>query len=128
AEPHPVLARRVVRFDVVTHQTSAHDMLNGYIPAGLSVQSATRLRARDPKEYLARSHASLAEQMRAMLELQKSGATLFDYGNNIRNAADNAGVTDFAYAGFVPAFIRPLVCEAQGAFHWVALAGDPADL
>src|SRR5207245_10287849 len=114
AEVHPELARRGVRFDVVTDQTSAHDMLNGYIPAGLSVQAAARLRARAPEEYLARSHASLAEQMRAMLELQKSGAILFDYGNNIRKAAENAGVTDFAYPGFVPAFIRPLLREGQG--------------
>jgi len=128
AEVHPELARRGVRFDVVTDQTSAHDMLNGYIPAGLSVQAATRLRARDPKEYLARSHASLAEHMRAMLELQKSGAILFDYGNNIRKAAENAGVTDFAYPGFVPAFIRPLFCEGQGPFRWVALSGDPQDI
>src|SRR5881409_1640321 len=128
AEVHPALARRGVRFDVVTDQTSAHDMLNGYIPAGLSVQAATRLRARDPKEYLARSHASLAEHMRAMLELQKSGAILFDYGNNIRKAAENAGVTDFAYPGFVPAFIRPLFCEGQGPFRWVALSGDPEDI
>src|SRR5207244_1985654 len=87
AEVHPELARRGVRFDVVTDQTSAHDMLNGYIPAGLSVQAATRLRARDPKEYLARSHASLAEHMRAMLALQKRGAVLSDYGNTIREAA-----------------------------------------
>src|SRR5437870_264434 len=128
AEVHPELARRGVRFDVVTDQTSAHDMLNGYIPAGLSVQAATRLRARDPKEYLARSHASLAEQTRAMLDLQKSGAILFDYGNNIRKAAENAGVTDFAYPGFVPAFIRPLFCEGQGPFRWVALSGDPQDI
>src|SRR5438128_518255 len=128
AEVHPELARRGVRFDVVTDQTSAHDMLNGYIPAGLSVQAATRLRAHDPKEYLARSHASLTEQMRAMLELQKSGAILFDYGNNIRKAAENAGLTDFAYPGFVPAFIRPLFCEGQGPFRWVALSGDPQDI
>src|SRR5437870_13565555 len=125
AEVHPELARRGVRFDVVTDQTSAHDMINGYVPAGLSVAEAAALRGRDPKEYLARSHASLAEHMRAMLELQKSGAILFDYGNNIRKAAENAGVTDFAYPGFVPAFIRPLFCEGQGPFRWVALSGDP---
>ena len=128
AEVHPELASRGVRFDVVTDQTSAHDMLNGYIPAGLSVEAAAALRARDPRDYLTRAYASLAEHMRAMLELQKSGAILFDYGNNIRKAAENAGVTDFAYPGFVPAFIRPLFCEGQGPFRWVALSGDPEDI
>src|ERR671930_1701837 len=103
AEVHPALARRGVRVDVVTDQTSAHDMLNGYIPARLSVEAAAELRARDPKEYLTRAYASLAEQMRAMLEFQKGGANLFDYGNNIRDRAERAGVTDFAYPGFVPA-------------------------
>src|SRR5207245_1683158 len=116
AEVHPELASRGVRFDVVTDQTSAHDMLNGYIPAGLSVEAAAELRARDPEAYLARAYASLAEHMRAMLELQKRGAILFDYGNNVRREAENAGVTDFAYPGFVPAFIRSLFCCAQGRF------------
>src|SRR5437762_2353731 len=125
AEVHPELASRGVRFDVVTDQTSAHDMLNGYIPAGLSVEAAAELRARDPEAYLARAYASLAEHMRAMLELQKRGAILFDYGNNVRREAENAGVTDFAYPGFVPAFIRPLFCAGQGPFRWVALSGDP---
>src|SRR2546426_2127498 len=128
AEVHPELASRGVRFDVVTDQTSAHDMLNGYIPAGLSVEAAAELRARDPEAYLARAYASLAEHMRAMLELQKRGAILFDYGNNVRREAENAGVTDFAYPGFVPAFIRPLFCEGQGPFRWVALSGDPEDI
>ena len=103
-------------------------MLNGYIPAGLSVEAAAELRARDPEAYLARAYASLAEHMRAMLELQKRGAILFDYGNNVRREAENAGVTDFAYPGFVPAFIRPLFCEGQGPFRWVALSGDPEDI
>src|SRR5881628_547388 len=128
ADVHPVLASRGVRIDVVTDQTAAHDMLNGYIPAGLSVEAAAALRARDPRDYLTRAYASLAEHMRAMLELQKSGAILFDYGNNVRREAENAGVTDFAYPGFVPAFIRPLFCEGQGPFRWVALSGDPQDI
>src|SRR5207253_1841827 len=91
AEVHPELASRGVRVDVVTDQTAAHDMLNGYIPAGLSVEAAAALRARDPREYLTRSYAALAEHMRAMLELQKNGAILFDYGNNVRREAENAG-------------------------------------
>ncbi len=128
AEVHPELARRGVRPDVVTDQTSAHDMLNGYIPARLTVPEAAALRARDPGEYLKRSYASLARHMEAMLEFQRRGAILFDYGNNIRKEAENAGVRDFAYPGFVPAFIRPLFCEGQGPFRWVALSGDPEDI
>jgi urocanate hydratase len=128
AEVHPELARRGVRFDVVTDQTSAHDMLNGYIPSGLTVAEAAALRARDPRQYLERAYASLARHMEAMLEFQRRGAVLFDYGNNIRKEAENAGVRDFAYPGFVPAFIRPLFCEGQGPFRWVALSGDPEDI
>jgi urocanate hydratase len=128
ADTHPALAKRGVRFDVVTDQTAAHDMLNGYIPAGLDVAAAAALRRRDPKEYLKRAYGSLAAHMRAMLEFQRAGAVLFDYGNNIRKEAENAGVTDFAYPGFVPAFIRPLFCEGQGPFRWVALSGDPGDI
>jgi len=128
AEVHPELARRGVRLDAVTDQTSAHDMINGYIPAGLSVAEAAALRARDPKAYLARAYESIAAQMRAMLDFQRSGAILFDYGNNFRREAENAGVSDFAYPGFVPAFIRPLFCEGQGPFRWVALSGDPEDI
>ena len=128
AEVHAEIARRGVRPDVVTDQTSAHDMLNGYVPAGLSPRDAAALRERDPKGYLERAHESLARHMRAMLDLQRSGATLFDYGNNIRREAENAGVRDFAYPGFVPAFIRPLFCEGQGPFRWVALSGDPEDI
>jgi urocanate hydratase len=128
AEAHPELARRGVRFDVVTDQTSAHDMLNGYIPAGLSVADAAALRARDPKAYAKSAYASIAVQMRAMLDFQRSGAVLFDYGNNFRREAENAGVGDFSYPGFVPAFIRPLFCEGQGPFRWVALSGDPEDI
>jgi urocanate hydratase len=128
AEVHPELARRAVRFDVVTDQTSAHDMINGYVPVGLSVAEAAALRAREPKEYLKRSYESIAAQMRAMLELQRGGAVLFDYGNNFRREAENAGVHDFSYPGFVPAFIRPLFCEGNGPFRWVALSGDPEDI
>src|SRR6266545_4323178 len=108
AEVHPELARRGVRFDVVTDQTSAHDVLTGYVPAGLSVEDARALRARDPKKYLKWAYESIAVQMRAMLEFQRTGAVLFDYGNNFRREAENAGVSDFSYPGFVPAFIRPL--------------------
>ena len=128
AEIHPELARRGVRFDVVTDQTSAHDMINGYVPAGLSVGEAAALRQRDAKAYLQRAYESIAVQMRAMLEFQRGGAILFDYGNNFRREAENAGVGDFAYPGFVPAFIRPLFCEGQGPFRWVALSGDPEDI
>jgi urocanate hydratase len=128
AEMHPEMARRGLRPDVVTDQTSAHDMLNGYIPAGLSPREAAALRASDPGEYLRRAYESLARHMRAMLDFQRSGAVLFDYGNNIRAEAEKAGVTDFAYPGFVPAFIRPLFCEGQGPFRWVALSGDPEDI
>jgi urocanate hydratase len=125
---HPALASRGVRFDVVTDQTSAHDMLNGYVPAELTPAAAEELRGRDPKTYLERAYASLAAQMRAMLELQRAGAILFDYGNNIRREAENAGVLDISYPGFVPAFIRPLFCEGNGPFRWVALSGDPEDI
>jgi urocanate hydratase len=128
AETHPELAKRQIRFDVVTDQTSAHDMLNGYIPAGLTPEAAADLRQRDARLYLERAYESLAAHMRAMLELQRAGAILFDYGNNIRKEAENAGVGDFSYPGFVPAFIRPLFCEGQGPFRWVALSGDAADI
>jgi urocanate hydratase len=128
AERHPELAQRGVRFDVVTDQTSAHDMLNGYVPAGLTPAAAAALRQADPAEYTRRSYASLAVHMRAMLEFQRAGAVLFDYGNNIRREAENAGVSDFSYPGFVPAFIRPLFCQGSGPFRWVALSGDPEDI
>ncbi|HYE92397.1 MAG TPA: urocanate hydratase [Terriglobales bacterium] len=128
AEIHPEIARRGVRFDVVTDQTSAHDMVNGYVPAGMSVADAAALRARDQREYLRRAYESIAAQMRAMLDFQRGGAILFDYGNNFRREAENAGVGDFSYPGFVPAFIRPLFCEGNGPFRWVALSGDPDDI
>jgi urocanate hydratase len=128
AETHPEIARREIRPDVVTDQTSAHDMLSGYVPTGLDPAAATALRQRDPAEYARRAYAALAQHMRAMIEMQRQGAVLFDYGNNIRREAENAGVGDFSYPGFVPAFIRPLFCEGSGPFRWVALSGDPEDI
>ena len=129
AEVEPELVRRGERFDVVTDQTSAHDALNGYVPAGLSLEAATRLRTADPDEYVRRSIASMAAHVRAMLALHSAGAVTFDYGNNIRAQAQAAGVEDaFDFPGFVPAFIRPLFCEGKGPFRWVALSGDPADI
>jgi urocanate hydratase len=128
ADVHSELARRGVRFDVVTDQTAAHDVISGYVPAGLSPAEAAALRAREPKTYLKRVHESIAVQMRAMLEFQRAGAILFDYGNNFRREAEHAGVSDFSYPGFVPAFIRQLFCEGMGPFRWVALSGDAEDI
>ena len=129
AELEPELARRGERFDIVTDQTAAHDALNGYVPAGLTVDEAVELRRRDPDLYVARSMASIADHVRAMLAFGRSGAVVFDYGNNIRAQARAAGVEDaFAFPGFVPAFIRPLFCEGKGPFRWVALSGDREDI
>jgi urocanate hydratase len=128
AETHPEIVRRGVRVDVVTDQTSAHDMLNGYVPVGLTPEQAATLRRGAPDDYTRRSYETLAAHMRAMLEFQRAGAILFDYGNNIRREAENAGVSDFSYPGFVPAYIRPLFCEGSGPFRWVALSGDPKDI
>ncbi|HEX7492520.1 MAG TPA: urocanate hydratase [Candidatus Limnocylindrales bacterium] len=129
AELEPELVRRGERFDVVTDQTSAHDALSGYVPAGLAMAAAAELRAADPAEYVRRSMASMADHVRAMLALQRAGAITFDYGNNIRAQAQSAGVADaFDFPGFVPAFIRPLFCEGKGPFRWAALSGDPADI
>jgi urocanate hydratase len=115
--------------DVLTDQTSSHDPLNGYIPIGMSLEEAAELRARDPKAYEARSKASIAEHVRAMLKMQEKGAVTFDYGNNIRQVAKNEGVEDaFRFPGFVPAYIRPQFCEGKGPFRWVALSGDPEDI
>jgi len=125
----PELVRQGERFDAVTDQTSAHDALNGYIPAGLTLIEAAELRQSDPAGYVERSMDSMANQVRAMLELQNSGAVTFDYGNNIRAQAQAAGVENaFDFPGFVPAFIRPLFAEGKGPFRWVALSGDPADI
>jgi urocanate hydratase len=129
AELEPELARRGERFDAVTDQTSAHDALNGYVPLGVTVAEAIDLRRTDPKDYVRRSMASMAEHVRAMLALQAAGAITFDYGNNIRAQAKQAGVgRAFDFPGFVPAFIRPLFCEGKGPFRWAALSGDPADI
>ena len=129
ADVLPEMARRGWVPDVLTDQTSAHDPLNGYVPAGLALDAAAALRASDAAEYLRRARASIAEHVRAMLALQRAGAVTFDYGNNIRTEASDAGVTDaFAIPGFVPAYVRPLFCEGKGPFRWVALSGDPKDL
>ncbi|MFI5281058.1 MAG: urocanate hydratase [Gemmatimonadales bacterium] len=129
AEVLPELVRRGVVPDVLTDQTSAHDPLGGYIPAGYDVAEASALRERDPKDYVRRSMQSMATHVRAMLDLMKMGAVTFDYGNNLRTQALDAGVKDaFAFPGFVPAFVRPLFCEGKGPFRWVALSGDPNDL
>ncbi|KRT62292.1 MAG: urocanate hydratase, urocanate hydratase [Chloroflexi bacterium CSP1-4] len=129
AELEPELVRRGERFDAVTDQTSAHDALGGYVPAGLTLDEAAELRRTDPDEYVRRAMASMAEHVRAMLAFQRAGAVTFDYGNNIRAQAQAAGVHDaFDFAGFVPLFIRPLFCEGKGPFRWAALSGDPADI
>jgi urocanate hydratase len=129
AEVEPELVRRGERFDAVTDQTSAHDALTGYVPAGLMLEAAAELRAADPDEYVRRAVESMAGHVRAMLALQDRGAVTFDYGNNIRAQAQSGGVVEaFGIPGFVPAFIRPLFCEGKGPFRWVALSGDPADI
>ncbi len=129
AEIYPELVRRGVKPDLVTDQTSAHDPLHGYIPAGLTLQEAAALRERDPRGYVDRAHQSMAMQVGAMLDMQRMGCHVFDYGNNIRAGAKKAGVENaFDFPGFVPAYIRPLFCEGQGPFRWVALSGDPADI
>ncbi len=129
AEVLPEIVRRGLVPDLVTDQTSAHDPLNGYVPEGVSVEEAAALRASDPAEYQQRSLRSMARHVEAMLELRRRGSHVFDYGNNLRAFAQEAGVRDaFAYPGFVPAYIRPLFCEGQGPFRWVALSGDPDDI
>ena len=129
AEIHPELVRRGIRPDVVTDQTSAHDPLGGYIPRGLSVKEATDLRKADSNEYLRRSRESIAIHVRAMLDFLGRGSVVFDYGNNIRGQAKEAGVEDaFAFQGFVPLYIRPLFCEGRGPFRWVAVSGEPEDI
>ena len=115
--------------DVLTDQTSAHDTLNGYVPAGMKLAAALALREGDPDAYVEKATASIVEHVRAMLEMQRRGAITFDYGNNIRTVAFDAGVQDaFAFPGFVPEYVRPLFCEGKGPFRWVALSGDPRDI
>ena len=129
ADVLPEMARRGIVPDVLTDQTSAHDPLNGYVPNGMTLAEARVLRARNPKEYVARSMAAMGAHVEAMLELRKAGAVTFDYGNNLRTQAKNAGVERaFDIPGFVPEYIRPLFCEGRGPFRWVALSGDPADI
>ena len=129
AEVLPELVRRGITVDAVTDQTSAHDPLNGYVPAGLSLEEADELRRNDPRGYVERSKQSMARHVEAMLELKRAGAVAFDYGNNIRAFALEAGCADaFEIPGFVPEYIRPLFCEGKGPFRWVALSGDPADI
>ncbi|HKG60194.1 MAG TPA: urocanate hydratase [Pyrinomonadaceae bacterium] len=129
ADVLPELVRRGVHVDAVTDQTSAHDPLNGYVPAGITVEEAAELRATDAAAYVQKSKESMARHVEAMLALKRGGAVAFDYGNNIRKQAFDAGCKDaFEIPGFVPEYIRPLFCEGKGPFRWVALSGDPDDI
>ncbi|HEX8672759.1 MAG TPA: urocanate hydratase, partial [Longimicrobium sp.] len=129
AEVLPELVRRGVTPDVLTDQTSAHDALVGYLPAGMSLEEGDALRTADPEEYQRRSRASMRVHCEAMVEMMRRGAVTFDYGNNLRAQAHEAGFADaFAFPGFVPAYVRPLFCEGKGPFRWVALSGDPEDI
>ncbi len=129
ADVLPELVRRGVVPDVLTDQTSAHDTLNGYVPSGMSLAEAAALRVSDPAGYVARAVETAAVHVRAMLELRRRGAVTFDYGNNVRTVAFNAGVADaFDIPGFVPEYVRPLFCQGKGPFRWVALSGDPQDI
>ena len=129
ADVVPDLARRGELFDLVSDQTAAHDPLHGYVPQGLGVEAAAELRARDPDEYLARARASIVAHVEGLLELVRQGCYVFDYGNNLRGEAYDAGVAEaFTYPGFVPAYIRPLFCRGIGPFRWAVLSGDPADI
>jgi urocanate hydratase len=125
----PELLRRGVRPDAVTDQTSAHDPVNGYLPGGWTVEKWDRLRGTDPKQVASAARASMARHVEAMLAFQKNNIPVFDYGNNLRQVAFDAGVKDaFAFPGFVPAYVRPLFCRGMGPFRWVALSGDPEDI
>ncbi len=125
----PQLLEMGLAADVVTDQTSAHDPLGGYVPEGLDIAAAARLRAADPGAYVERARASMAAHCAAMVDYQRRGAVVFDYGNSLREEARRGGFADaFSYPGFVPAYIRPLFCEGRGPFRWVALSGDPADI
>jgi urocanate hydratase len=129
AEVFPRLLEMGFKPDLVTDQTSAHDELNGYVPAGMSLEQAELLRTRDPKAYIQKAIDSMGQHVQAMLGFQKQGSHVFDYGNNIRAQAVKAGVKDaFNFPGFVPAYIRPQFCEGRGPFRWVALSGDPEDI
>jgi urocanate hydratase len=129
AETHPEILKRGIFPDVVTDQTSAHDELNGYVPAGLPYKDALKLRKDNPEEYIKRSMESMAIHVQAMLGFLKKGSVVFDYGNNLRGQAQKAGIKDaFTYPGFIPAYIRPLFFEGKGPFRWAALSGDPQDI
>jgi urocanate hydratase len=131
AEVGPELLRRGWKPDIVTDQTSAHDPLGGYVPAGLALEDAAALRTSDPEDYQRRAYASMAEHVRAMVGFLDAGAVVFDYGNNLRAGAEIGGLEHdraYAYPGFVPAFVRPLFCEGKGPFRWAALSGDPEDI
>jgi urocanate hydratase len=126
---HEALLQRGITPDVVTDQTSAHDLVHGYVPAGLSLPEAEALRREDPDEYARQARASTVRHVKAMLEFQKRGAVVFDYGNNLRQQALLGGQQDaFEFPGFVPAFIRPMFARGKGPFRWVALSGDPEDI
>jgi urocanate hydratase len=129
ADVVPELARRGEHFDLVTDQTAAHDPLTGYVPRGLDVGEASVLREHDPDEYLRRARASIVEHVEGMLAYARAGSHVFDYGNNLRGEAQEAGVRDaFSYPGFVPAYVRPLFCRGIGPFRWAALSGAPEDI
>jgi len=129
ADVYPELLRRGIIPDVVTDQTSAHDELNGYVPAGIPIEDALKLRENDPETYKKMSFASMVKHCDAMVKFQEKGAIVFDYGNNLRGQALASGLEDaFAFPGFVPAYIRPLFCAGKGPFRWVALSGDPEDI
>ena len=129
ADVVPELARRGERFDLVTDQTAAHDPLNGYVPAGLSVEAAGELRRRNPDDYLRRARESIVQHVGGLLEYVRAGSYVFDYGNNLRGEAREAGLDEaFAYPGFVPAYIRPLFCRGVGPFRWAVLSGEPEDI
>jgi len=129
AEIFPEIFRRGIIPDIVTDQTSAHDELNGYIPEGLTVTEAGRLRKKDPKAYIERSYESMVRHCGAMIKFQKAGSVVFDYGNNLRGQAKTGGLKNaFDYPGFVPAYIRPLFYEGKGPFRWAALSGNPQDI
>jgi urocanate hydratase len=129
ADVYPELVRRNVIPDVVTDQTAAHDELNGYVPGGMSYDEALKLRRENPEQYIERALASMIRHVQAMIDMQKAGAVVFDYGNNLRGQAQRGGHPDpFQFPGFVPAYIRPLFCEGKGPFRWAALSGDPQDI
>jgi urocanate hydratase len=128
ADIYPEIAKRKIHFDLVTDQTSAHDMLNGYVPR-VAFEKAAPLRLSDPKKYQELAFEAVVAHVRAMLEMKSQGSHVFDYGNNIRAQAERGGLKNaFDFPGFVPAYIRPLFCEGKGPFRWVALSGDPEDI